>query len=102
MKPLDDKRFQIRLKKPFRQMRMRWALRNCFMMPERMAKTPATEQIKEYIGSGPFSFKQDEWVSGVEGSLGEERWLRAAAGEARVFLRRQGGELRARRMDRAA
>ena len=31
-----------------------------------MAKTPATEQIKEFIGSGPFIFKQDEWVSGAK------------------------------------
>ena len=39
---------------------------NCFVMPERMAKTPASEQIKEYIGSGPFIFKRDEWVSGAK------------------------------------
>lgn len=64
MKPLDDKRFQIRLKKRFRQMTYALGATNCFMMPERMAKTPASEQIKEYIGSGPFIFKQDEWVSG--------------------------------------
>jgi peptide/nickel transport system substrate-binding protein len=66
MKPLDDKRFQIRLKKRFRQMTYALGATNCFMMPERMAKTPASEQIKEYIGSGPFIFKQDEWVSGVK------------------------------------
>ena len=66
MKPLDDKRFQIRLKKRFRQMTYALGATNCFMMPERMAKTPASEQIKEYIGSGPFIFKQDEWVSGAK------------------------------------
>ena len=66
MKPLDDKRFQIRLKKRFRQMTYALGATNCFMMPERMAKTPAIEQIKEYIGSGPFIFKQDEWVSGAK------------------------------------
>ena len=64
MKPLDDKRFQIRLKKRFRQMTYALGSQGCFVMPERMAKTPATEQIKEFIGSGPFIFKQDEWASG--------------------------------------
>jgi peptide/nickel transport system substrate-binding protein len=35
-----------------------------FMMPERIANTDANTQIKETIGSGPFIFKRDEWVSG--------------------------------------
>jgi peptide/nickel transport system substrate-binding protein len=65
MKPLDDKRFQIRLKKPFRQMLYGLGARNCFMMPERMAKTPASEQIKESVGSGPYRFLAREWVSGA-------------------------------------
>jgi peptide/nickel transport system substrate-binding protein len=62
--PLDDKRFRIRLKKPFHQMLYALGAENCFIMPERMAKTPASEQIKEYIGSGPFRFLKNEWVSG--------------------------------------
>ena len=65
MKPLDDKRFQIRLKKRFRQMLYAIGAEQCFMMPERVAKTPATTQIKEYIGSGPFVFLAKEWVSGA-------------------------------------
>jgi peptide/nickel transport system substrate-binding protein len=65
MKPLDDKRFQIRLKKRFRQMTYAMGAGNLFVMPERMAKTPASEPIKEYVGSGPFVFKRDEWVSGA-------------------------------------
>jgi peptide/nickel transport system substrate-binding protein len=65
MKVLDDKRFQIRLKQRFRQMTYALGAANCFVMPERMAKTPASEQIKEYVGSGPFVFKRDEWVSGA-------------------------------------
>jgi peptide/nickel transport system substrate-binding protein len=35
------------------------------MMPERMAKTPSSEQVKETIGSGPFRFLPDEWISGA-------------------------------------
>src|ERR1700761_498345 len=65
MKPLDDKRFQIRLKKRFRQMLYALGSQNCFVMPERMAKTSAAEQIKEFIGSGPFIFKQEEGGSGA-------------------------------------
>ena len=33
-------------------------------MPKRVAQTPGGEQIKEYIGSGPFVFKVDEWKPG--------------------------------------
>jgi peptide/nickel transport system substrate-binding protein len=62
---LDDRRFQMRLKKPFRQMLYGLGARNCFMMPERMAKTPSSEQIKETVGSGPFKFLPAEWISGA-------------------------------------
>ena len=62
---IDDRRFRIRLKRPFSQMLYGLAARGCFMMPERMAKTPGTEQIRETVGSGPFRFLPDQWVSGV-------------------------------------
>ena len=65
MKPLDDQRFQIRLKRPFPQMLFAFGSRPCFIMPERFARTPATEQVKESIGSGPFRFVASEWVSGA-------------------------------------
>ncbi len=65
MAALDDHRFQIRLKKPFRLMLYGLGARQCFIMPERVAKTPATEQIKDTTGSGPFRFLAKEWVSGV-------------------------------------
>jgi peptide/nickel transport system substrate-binding protein len=65
MKPLDDKRFRIRLKKPFSHMLYALSARACFMMPERMARTPASEQIKEYVGSGPYRFLAREWISGA-------------------------------------
>src|SRR5438445_1031908 len=35
-----------------------------FMMPARIAATPADEQIKEIVGSGPFKFAKDEWRPG--------------------------------------
>src|SRR3984957_3166124 len=62
---VDDRRFQIRLTKPFRQVLYGLGARSCFMMPERMAKTPASEQVKETIGSGPFRFLPGELVSGA-------------------------------------
>jgi len=71
MKPLDDARFQIRLKRPFPQMLFALGARACFIMPERVAKTPATEQIKESVGSGPFRFLAGEWVSGAFAAWGK-------------------------------
>ena len=35
-----------------------------FIMPARIAATPPSEQITEYIGSGPFVFLTDEWKPG--------------------------------------
>jgi peptide/nickel transport system substrate-binding protein len=35
-----------------------------FIMPARIAATSGSEQIKEHIGSGPFTFKQDEFRAG--------------------------------------
>jgi peptide/nickel transport system substrate-binding protein len=61
----DDRRFRFRLKKPFSQMLYGLGARNCFIMPERMAKTSSSEQVKEAIGSGPFRFLPSEWVSGA-------------------------------------
>lgn len=35
-----------------------------FIMPKRLAETPATEQIPEVIGSGPYRFVEEEWQPG--------------------------------------
>src|SRR5437762_2421333 len=37
-----------------------------FMMPKRLAETPADKQIPEQIGSGPFKFVQGEFQPGVK------------------------------------
>jgi peptide/nickel transport system substrate-binding protein len=65
---IDDKTFQFRLKKPFRQ--LPYALGKistpmCPMMPERLAMTDPFKAVTEMIGSGPFRFKADEYVSGA-------------------------------------
>ena len=35
-----------------------------FIMPKRVADTPADKQIDDSTGSGPFIFKKDEWKPG--------------------------------------
>ncbi|WP_395710288.1 ABC transporter substrate-binding protein [Reyranella sp.] len=37
-----------------------------FMMPERIARTPGNEQVKEIIGSGPYRFRADLHEPGVK------------------------------------
>ena len=75
MKALDDRRFEIRLNKPYSLM-VRALCDNCFVMPERIAKTDAFEQIREYVGSGPYTFAVDQWVSGAKAIyLRNERYV---------------------------
>ena len=64
---LDDRRFEIRLKRPFPLLLS--ALGKVsgtvpFMMPERLANTPADKQVTEMVGSGPFIFVKDEFQPG--------------------------------------
>jgi peptide/nickel transport system substrate-binding protein len=69
MKAVDDKTFQIILKKPFPLLLDaigKLSSNVPFMMPERVAKTDANTQITESIGSGPFKFVKEEWVPGAK------------------------------------
>jgi peptide/nickel transport system substrate-binding protein len=64
---IDDRTIQFRLKKPFRM--LPYALGKistpmCAMMPERLASTDPFKPVAEMVGSGPFRFRADEWVSG--------------------------------------
>lgn len=64
---IDDRIIQFRLNKPFRQ--LPFALGHistpmCAMMPEQLAKMDPFKPVPEMVGSGPFRFKADEWVSG--------------------------------------
>ena len=64
MRVIDDRRFEIRMTKPYAL--LPYALSDwCFVMPERVARTSAFEQINDYTGSGPFRFKADERVVGA-------------------------------------
>ncbi len=63
----DDRTIRIRLNKPFPKMLFAIGKSNApvaLIMPERIAKTDPFKLITEYVGSGPMSFKKDEWVPG--------------------------------------
>jgi len=65
MKVVDDRSFTMRMKKPFALTLNALGQGNSFIMPERVAQTDPFKQITETVGSGPFIFKNDEWVSGA-------------------------------------
>jgi peptide/nickel transport system substrate-binding protein len=63
----NDKTLTIKLKSPFPLVLDALGKLSSnvpFMMPERLAKTDAFQQIPEAIGSGPFKFVKEEWVPG--------------------------------------
>jgi peptide/nickel transport system substrate-binding protein len=67
MQAVDDKTFTIKLKSPFPLILDALGKLSSnvpFMMPERLAKTDAYQQIPEAIGSGPFKFVKEEWEPG--------------------------------------
>ncbi|MGE0420215.1 MAG: ABC transporter substrate-binding protein [Acetobacteraceae bacterium] len=62
---VDPKTFRIVLKQPFGMVLE--SLGNpstAFIMPERVASVPPTEQITASVGSGPFRMLRDEWRPG--------------------------------------
>jgi peptide/nickel transport system substrate-binding protein len=65
---LDDRRLRFRLKAPFPLLAEALGKPSSpvpFMMPERLAATDPTQQIKEATGSGPFRFLADEFRPGT-------------------------------------
>src|SRR5258706_10041139 len=65
---VDDRTFKIKLKRACSLLPAaigKSASSECFIMPERMARTPIDKQITESVGSGPYRFLKDEWVSGA-------------------------------------
>jgi peptide/nickel transport system substrate-binding protein len=67
IEPVGEDGFRIRLKEPFPPLVENMAKPSgavLFVMPERLAQTPHTAQIRDPIGSGPFVFARDQWVPG--------------------------------------
>src|ERR1019366_6808548 len=63
----DDRTIEIRLRQPFPVLPRalgHYTASAAFMMPERLAMTDPMKPITEAIGSGPYRFLPDEYVSG--------------------------------------
>ncbi|MDP2733880.1 MAG: ABC transporter substrate-binding protein [Hoeflea sp.] len=66
---IDEKSFSISLEVPTKLILQglgKIGTRTAFMMPKRIAETPASEQVTEYIGSGPFRFVTEEFQPGIK------------------------------------
>ncbi|MEJ0069207.1 MAG: ABC transporter substrate-binding protein [Pseudomonadota bacterium] len=66
---VDDKSFEILLREPYGQVVPALSKVGAlvpFMMPKRLAETPASQQIPEVIGSGPYRFRSDLSPIGVK------------------------------------
>lgn len=65
---IDDRHLRITLKQVFGPMLQalgKSASNVAFIMPARIVEAAGTDQITEYVGSGPFVFSQDEYEPGV-------------------------------------
>jgi peptide/nickel transport system substrate-binding protein len=64
----DDRTLRFRLKQPFPGLPSALGKNGasvCPIMPERLARTPPTQQITEMVGSGPFRFVAAEHMTGA-------------------------------------
>ncbi len=67
MEVVDERTFTIKLSRPFAlvtEALARPTASALFVMPERIAATPATTAITDATGSGPFIFQANEWQAG--------------------------------------
>ena len=65
MSVLDDRRFEIRLKRPYAHLLFGLGATTCFIRPERLARIDAFTQITDQTGSGPFRFLPNEFMTGA-------------------------------------
>ncbi len=96
-----DANFRLALKQPFPKLLYalgKGGTPTAFMMPERMARTDPFKQISEYVGSGPFRFKRDEWVPGSQAVFERFDGYVPRDEKPRLAGRRQARVLRPRRV----
>ena len=60
----DDQNVHISLSRPFSLLPYTLASASASIMPVRLANTPDNVAIKEVMGSGPFRFLPEQWISG--------------------------------------
>jgi peptide/nickel transport system substrate-binding protein len=68
IRKVDDNNFQIELTQPTSLLLSglaKLSSRPAFMMPKRVADTPADKAITDYVGSGPFKFVVSEFQPGL-------------------------------------
>ena len=68
IRALDDRRFEVRLKRPFGLMLDalgKLSSYPCFIYPQRFAEIDPAKPFTEVVGSGPYRFVADERVSGA-------------------------------------
>ena len=64
----DDRTFRWSLRQPYPKMLLALGKASgpmAFIMPARIAQTDPFQQIKEFVGSGPYRFVRDEWLPGA-------------------------------------
>ncbi|MBO9356859.1 ABC transporter substrate-binding protein [Bordetella petrii] len=69
IKVTGDQTFEVQLKEPTTLLLeglSKLSSRPAFMMPKRIADTPASTPITEYVGSGPFKFVASEFKPGLK------------------------------------
>ena len=67
LRAVDAGTFVLELSRPFGQVLEalgKAATLVPFMMPARLAQTPPNQQIAEVVGSGPFTFRREDWRAG--------------------------------------
>ena len=84
----DDRRLVFRLKRGFPLLFE--ALGSpvappCFIMPERLASTDAFTQLREVMGSGPYRFLRDEFVSGSHAGFARNEAYRPTPAAGRGY-----------------
>lgn len=69
LKPISATTFQMTLSEPYGLVLESLGKQSSnvpFIMPKRVAETPANQALTEYVGSGPYRLLVDEWKPGVK------------------------------------